>query len=197
MLVISSDYCTKPNCCTYQLYFLLFVSVTLQCTRDGQFVLVVARDATMPRINLESIHMLEDDPAHCAPVDSTASFAIYQFAVSTCGTTMKVGNSFISQLLVASLFYGLLFALLFSFRKKVDLLFMRTLCPLCMKRVWNLADQLWETMFMSEFGLTNTGRICDFVEYCDNISCDVSFPWRFLFVFWKKKKFINAMVILK
>lgn len=73
-------------------FFPVFVPVTLQCTRDGQFVLVVARDATMPRISLDSIHMLENDPSgRCASVDSTASFAIYQFTVSSCGTRMKVG----------------------------------------------------------------------------------------------------------
>lgn len=46
----------------------------------------------MPRISLDSIHMLENDPSgRCASVDSTASFAIYQFTVSSCGTRMKVG----------------------------------------------------------------------------------------------------------
>uniref|UniRef100_A0A8C2KNF9 Zona pellucida sperm-binding protein 4 n=1 Tax=Cyprinus carpio TaxID=7962 RepID=A0A8C2KNF9_CYPCA len=71
-------------------------AVTLQCTRDGQFVLVVARDATMPRISLDSIHMLENDPSgRCASVDSTASFAIYQFTVSSCGTRMKEESGFV------------------------------------------------------------------------------------------------------
>ncbi|XP_051563098.1 zona pellucida sperm-binding protein 4-like [Myxocyprinus asiaticus] len=64
--------------------------VTLQCTRDGQFVLAVAQDATLPRISLDSIQMLEDDPSgQCASVDRTASFAIYQFPVSSCGTRMN------------------------------------------------------------------------------------------------------------
>ncbi len=83
--------CAKHNI-TLKFFFFLFVPVTLQCTRDGQFVLVVARDATMPQISLDSIHMLENDPSDpCAPVGSTASFAIYQFTVSSCGTRMKVG----------------------------------------------------------------------------------------------------------
>lgn len=70
------------------------VSVTLQCTRDGQFVLVVARDATMPRINLDSIHLLEDDPSgQCASVGTSASFAIYQFPVRSCGTKMMVRHN--------------------------------------------------------------------------------------------------------
>lgn len=88
--------CNRFVCCVQNytaLFFSLpFVPVTLQCTRDGQFVLVVARDATLPRISLDSIHMLEKDPSGlCAPVGTTATFAIYQFPVSSCGTRMKVG----------------------------------------------------------------------------------------------------------
>ncbi|KAA0713446.1 hypothetical protein E1301_Tti022199 [Triplophysa tibetana] len=65
-----------------------------QCTRDGQFVLVVARDATLPRINLESIQLLEDDPSgQCAPVATTATFAFYQFPVRSCGTKMMVRHN--------------------------------------------------------------------------------------------------------
>uniref|UniRef100_A0A672P4M9 Zona pellucida sperm-binding protein 4-like n=1 Tax=Sinocyclocheilus grahami TaxID=75366 RepID=A0A672P4M9_SINGR len=64
--------------------------------KDGQIVLVVARDATMPRISLDSIHMLENDPSgHCASVGSTASFAIYQFTVGSCGTRMKEESGFV------------------------------------------------------------------------------------------------------
>lgn len=92
---ISPSECEDISCCYGDQGCYYGKAVTLQCTRDGQFVLVVARDATMPGISLESIHMLEDDPAHCAPVGSTGSFAIYQFAVSTCGTTMKEERGFV------------------------------------------------------------------------------------------------------
>lgn len=92
--MMSQLLCAK-SLITFEVFFLLFflfVPVTLQCTRDGQFVLVVARDATLPHISLDSIHMLENDPSgHCASVGSTATFVIYQFAVSSCGTRMKVG----------------------------------------------------------------------------------------------------------
>jgi len=84
--------CAKSLITLKHFLFSLFVPVTLQCTRNGGFVLVVARDATLPHISLDSIHLLEDDPpGHCASVGSTATFAIYQFAVSSCGTRMKVG----------------------------------------------------------------------------------------------------------
>ncbi|KAF4111939.1 zona pellucida glycoprotein 2, like 2 [Onychostoma macrolepis] len=93
---ISSDECEVIGCCYDAQGCYYAKAVTLQCTRDGQFVLVVARDATMPHLSLDSIHMLENDPSdHCAPVGSTASFAIYQFTVSSCGTRMKEENGFV------------------------------------------------------------------------------------------------------
>ncbi|KAL6486010.1 hypothetical protein MHYP_G00054020 [Metynnis hypsauchen] len=60
--------------------------VTVQCTIDGQFVLVVARDTTLPRLSLDSISLLGGSDAPCSAVDSNADFAIYQFPVTACGT---------------------------------------------------------------------------------------------------------------
>ncbi|XP_072241770.1 zona pellucida sperm-binding protein 4-like isoform X2 [Leuresthes tenuis] len=62
-------------------------SVTLQCTKDGQIIIVVARDATLPNIDLDSISFLGDGPT-CKPVGITSAFAIYQFYVTSCGTVM-------------------------------------------------------------------------------------------------------------
>lgn len=64
-------------------------SVTVQCTRDGQFVVVVAQDATDPRVDVNSISLLKLDGPSCTPVDFTDVFAIFQFPVTACGTTMK------------------------------------------------------------------------------------------------------------
>ncbi|XP_036425392.1 zona pellucida glycoprotein 2, like 2 [Colossoma macropomum] len=69
--------------------------VTVQCTEDGQFVVVVARDATVPRISLESINMLEAAGEHCSAVDSNTEFAIYQFPFTSCGTRMEVEGDYI------------------------------------------------------------------------------------------------------
>lgn len=63
--------------------------VTVQCTRDGQFVVVVARDATLPHIDVDSISLLETNGPSCTPVDFTSAFAIFQFPVTACGTTIK------------------------------------------------------------------------------------------------------------
>ncbi|XP_017346658.1 zona pellucida sperm-binding protein 4 isoform X1 [Ictalurus punctatus] len=92
---INSDQCTTINCCFdgQQCYY--GKMVTVQCTLDGQFVLVVARDATVPRISLESISMLGGNTGPCSPVDSNTAFAIYQFPVTACGTTMMVQGGYV------------------------------------------------------------------------------------------------------
>ncbi|XP_065149731.2 zona pellucida glycoprotein 2, like 2 [Paramisgurnus dabryanus] len=92
---ITPDECYAIGCCYDGQGCYYAKAVTLQCTRDGQFVLVVARDATMPRIRLDSIHMLESVSSECTSVETTANFAIYQFPVSSCGTQMKEENNFI------------------------------------------------------------------------------------------------------
>lgn len=69
--------------------------VTVQCTSDGQFVVVVARDATWPHVEVDSISLLETNDPSCAAVDFTSAFAIFQFSVTACGTTMnEVGGAF-------------------------------------------------------------------------------------------------------
>lgn len=64
----------------------------MQCTRDGQFVVVVSRDATLPQIDVDSVSLLETNDASCSPIDMTSAFAIFQFPVTNCGTTIKVGG---------------------------------------------------------------------------------------------------------
>lgn len=71
--------------------------MTVQCTRDGQFVVVVAKDTTVPPIDVNSISLLESNGDFCGPVDSTSAFAIFQFPVTACGTTLKVGFSTIKM----------------------------------------------------------------------------------------------------
>lgn len=67
----------------------LLFSVTLQCTKDAQFIVVVARDATLPNIELESIAFRESNQ-NCQPVGITSAFVIYQFPITECGTSITV-----------------------------------------------------------------------------------------------------------
>ncbi len=69
--------------------FNLLFSVTLQCTKDGQFIVVVARDATLPNLDLETI-TFQGNGENCSPVGVTSAFAIYQFPVTACGTVQSV-----------------------------------------------------------------------------------------------------------
>lgn len=64
--------------------------MTVQCTRDGQFVVVVAKDATLPHIDVESVSLMETNNPSCTPAGVTSAFAVFQFPVTACGTTLKV-----------------------------------------------------------------------------------------------------------
>ncbi|XP_073328053.1 zona pellucida sperm-binding protein 4-like [Pagrus major] len=85
---ISSSDCDAINCCFDGRTCYYGKSVTLQCTKDAQMIVVVARDATLPNLDLETISFLGNDP-NCSPVGTTSAFAIYQFPVTACGTIMS------------------------------------------------------------------------------------------------------------
>ncbi|XP_041650632.1 zona pellucida sperm-binding protein 4-like [Cheilinus undulatus] len=84
---ISASDCEAINCCFDGRMCYYGKSVTLQCTKDAQFIIVVAKDATLPNIDLESISFYGNDP-NCSPAGTTSAFAIYQFPVTSCGTVM-------------------------------------------------------------------------------------------------------------
>ncbi|XP_077452426.1 zona pellucida sperm-binding protein 4-like [Stigmatopora argus] len=84
---ITGQGCEAINCCYNGGMCHYGKLVTVQCTKDGQFIVVVARDATLPSIDLESLSLLGEGPA-CSPVDSNSAFAIYQFPVTACGTVV-------------------------------------------------------------------------------------------------------------
>ncbi|XP_078120438.1 zona pellucida sperm-binding protein 4-like [Sander vitreus] len=92
---ITAEQCENINCCFdgQQCYY--GKAVTVQCTRDGQFVVVVARDATLPHIDVESVSLLETNDPSCTPVGVTSAFAIFQFPVTACGTTLKEDESYV------------------------------------------------------------------------------------------------------
>ncbi|XP_056273560.1 zona pellucida sperm-binding protein 4-like [Pseudoliparis swirei] len=85
---ISTEQCDAINCCSDGGHCYYGKAVTVQCTKDGQFIVVVARDATLPNIDLESISLLSKAQG-CTHVDSNSEFAIYNFAVTSCGTVVS------------------------------------------------------------------------------------------------------------
>ncbi|XP_051954507.1 zona pellucida sperm-binding protein 4-like [Xyrauchen texanus] len=92
---ISAAECDAINCCFdgQQCYY--GKAVTVQCIRDGQFVVVVARDVTLPSLSLDTVRLLGGNDPPCAPVGSTPSFAVYQFPVTACGTSMMEDNGYV------------------------------------------------------------------------------------------------------
>nr|BCD71189.1 egg envelope protein [Hyphessobrycon bentosi] len=92
---IDASNCSAINCCFDGQHCYYGITVTVQCTIDGQFVLVVARDTTLPRISLDSISLLGGSDGPCGVVDYNADFAIYQFPVTACGTRAKVQGDYV------------------------------------------------------------------------------------------------------
>uniref|UniRef100_M4AP03 Zona pellucida sperm-binding protein 4 n=1 Tax=Xiphophorus maculatus TaxID=8083 RepID=M4AP03_XIPMA len=92
---ITVDQCQDINCCFDGHLCYYGKAVTVQCTRDGQFVVVVAREATRPPLDVNSVSLLEPNEAFCGPVDGTSAFAIFQFPVTACGTTLKNDEGYV------------------------------------------------------------------------------------------------------
>ncbi|KAA0702826.1 Zona pellucida sperm-binding protein 4 [Triplophysa tibetana] len=60
---ISGYECEAINCYFNGQQCYYGMSVTVQCIRDGQFVLVVARDITLPRLSLDTVRLLGGNEA--------------------------------------------------------------------------------------------------------------------------------------
>ncbi|CAB1326055.1 unnamed protein product [Coregonus sp. 'balchen'] len=93
--VITITQCEAINCCFDGRRCYYGKAVTVQCTRDGQFVVVVARDTTWPNLDLDSINLLGGQDAPCKPVGTNTAFAIYQFPVTACGTTLMDESGYV------------------------------------------------------------------------------------------------------
>ncbi|XP_052436684.1 zona pellucida sperm-binding protein 2-like [Carassius gibelio] len=92
---ISGAECEAINCCFNGQQCFYGRAVTVQCIRDGQFVVVVSRDVILPRLSLDSVHLLGGNDPPCAPVGSTPSFVIYQFPVTACGTSVMEDSGYV------------------------------------------------------------------------------------------------------
>ncbi|XP_061550360.1 zona pellucida sperm-binding protein 4-like [Phycodurus eques] len=92
---ITREQCGAINCCHNGRQCYYGKAVTVQCTRDGQFVVVVARDSTLPPVDVTSISLMEMNDPTCDAVDTTATFAIFQFPMTLCGTTVKEEDNFV------------------------------------------------------------------------------------------------------
>ncbi|KAF3822125.1 hypothetical protein GH733_007499 [Mirounga leonina] len=73
-------------------------TATVQCFRNGHFVLVVSRETALAHgITLANIHMA-CAPTSCSPAQETGSFVVFRCPFSPCGTTVQVaGNQLIYE----------------------------------------------------------------------------------------------------
>uniref|UniRef100_A0A3P8XU96 Zona pellucida sperm-binding protein 4 n=1 Tax=Esox lucius TaxID=8010 RepID=A0A3P8XU96_ESOLU len=92
---ITQVQCQAIDCCYNGQQCYYGKAVTVQCTKDAQFVVVVSREATWPKINIDSISLLGGNDSPCIPVGITSAFAIYQFPVTACGTTLKEESGYV------------------------------------------------------------------------------------------------------
>uniref|UniRef100_A0A8C2XAB0 Zona pellucida sperm-binding protein 4 n=1 Tax=Cyclopterus lumpus TaxID=8103 RepID=A0A8C2XAB0_CYCLU len=100
---IDAAECSAIDCCFDGAMCHYGKAVTLQCTKDAQMIVVVARDATLPNIDLPSVNFLAEDPK-CEAVGVTSAFAIYQFPVTACGTVLMEAGVLIYENRMSSLF---------------------------------------------------------------------------------------------
>ncbi|NXK42759.1 ZP1 protein, partial [Piprites chloris] len=64
-------------------------TATVQCLREGQFILVVPRGVAVQPYNLDSVR-LAGSQAGCEPFRVTESSVMFRFPVTHCGTTLQV-----------------------------------------------------------------------------------------------------------
>ncbi|KAJ7417364.1 zona pellucida glycoprotein 1 [Pitangus sulphuratus] len=64
-------------------------TATVQCLREGQFILVVPRGTAVQPYNLDSVR-LAGSQAGCEPFRVTESSVMFRFPVTHCGTTLQV-----------------------------------------------------------------------------------------------------------
>ncbi|XP_053311809.1 zona pellucida sperm-binding protein 4-like [Spea bombifrons] len=87
---LSEDTCLQLGCCydpsdaINPCYY--GDKVTAQCTRDGQLSVAISKDVALPSLVLNSVRLLRDGGAGCAPVAQNDAFVLFQFPLSACGT---------------------------------------------------------------------------------------------------------------
>ncbi|XP_027751371.1 zona pellucida sperm-binding protein 1 [Empidonax traillii] len=64
-------------------------TATVQCLREGQFILVVPRGMAVQPYNLDSVRLARSQ-AGCEPFRVTESSVMFRFPVTHCGTTLQV-----------------------------------------------------------------------------------------------------------
>ncbi|XP_075054310.1 zona pellucida sperm-binding protein 4-like [Mixophyes fleayi] len=88
---ITRDMCNKQECCfdDDQINPCYYGNkVTIQCSQE-EISIAVSKDLTQPPLRLESIHTMKGKEAACSPIMRTSGLVLFQFNLSTCGTTSR------------------------------------------------------------------------------------------------------------
>ncbi|XP_034039613.1 zona pellucida sperm-binding protein 4-like [Thalassophryne amazonica] len=86
---VTPDQCEALSCCYDGRRCYYGKAITVQCTKDGQFIVVVSQEATRPPLDVDSIGLLDTSGAACQPAGINSGFVIFQFPVTECGSTVK------------------------------------------------------------------------------------------------------------
>uniref|UniRef100_A0ABI8AM22 Zona pellucida glycoprotein 1 n=1 Tax=Felis catus TaxID=9685 RepID=A0ABI8AM22_FELCA len=95
----SKEACQKAGCCYDNSRAVpCYYGNTVQCFRNGHFVLVVSQETALAHgITLANIHVAYA-PTSCSPTQDTGSFVVFQFPLTHCGTTVQVvGNQLLYE----------------------------------------------------------------------------------------------------
>ncbi|XP_039109471.1 zona pellucida sperm-binding protein 1 [Hyaena hyaena] len=97
----SKEACHEAGCCydnSREVPCYYGNTATVQCFRDGHFVLVVSQETAVAHgITLANIHVASA-PTSCSPTQDTGSFVVFQFPLTHCGTTLQaVGNQLLYE----------------------------------------------------------------------------------------------------
>uniref|UniRef100_H3A7N6 Zona pellucida sperm-binding protein 4 n=1 Tax=Latimeria chalumnae TaxID=7897 RepID=H3A7N6_LATCH len=95
---ISRQECERKGCC-YELggqasSCFYGLSGAVECTKDGHVLIVLTKKMTVPPLDLDSVHLLDEGP-NCKPVNKTESFILFKIPFGTCGTTSRVAGSYV------------------------------------------------------------------------------------------------------
>ncbi|XP_067856987.1 zona pellucida sperm-binding protein 4-like [Heptranchias perlo] len=60
------------------------------CTKDGQVLIAISKDLTLPPVNLTTVHLKDGEGAECSPIVASADTVLFQFAVTECGATQRL-----------------------------------------------------------------------------------------------------------
>nr|BCD71185.1 egg envelope protein [Sardinops melanostictus] len=93
---ITAADCEAIDCCFEQGQCFYGRAVNVQCTSNGQFVVVVPKAVTVPQLSLASLKLLGDKGAACSPTDFKDAYVILQFPVSACGTNVTEQNGYVT-----------------------------------------------------------------------------------------------------